>query len=561
MPTPSFDRYYKHEELTQLLRDYEKAYPDLVSLDTIGESHEGRDIWMVTVTRKSTGEPHTKPAVWCDGNIHASELSASTAVLKILHLLCEQQPETLESRTYYLVPRLNPDGAEWALEDIPRIIRSSTRPYPFDEEDPYGLERVDVDGDGRILNMRVPDPNGPWKVSEEEPRLLKKRAPGETGGQYYRLLPEGLFHNFDGLTMRSRRIKEGLDLNRNFPSAWRQEHEQKGAGEYPASEPEVRAMVETIAKRKNICAAVHFHTFSGVVLRPPGRYPDDDMESEDLWAFQEIGEKATEMSGYPTISIYHDFKYHPKEVISGDQDDWLFEQVGAYAFTVEIWSPQRQAGITDYKPIEWFRKHPHEHDIQLLKWSDEKLDGKGFIDWYEFDHPQLGKVELGGWDMLEAFRNPPAKFLEDEVTPLAEWCVWLGSITPSLELRDVQVENLGEVSRVRLAVQNAGWLPTAVTRHSEKSGMVRPVIGEIACGEESLDGKGKSEPDWLVSGKLREEGKQLRGWSRQPASGFGWQMNETDDVQVFEWVVKNGRTYQLNARHDRAGVVSTEIEL
>ncbi|MFW5697618.1 MAG: M14 family metallopeptidase [Fimbriimonadaceae bacterium] len=561
MPTPSFDRYYKHEELTQLLRDYEKAFPELVSLETIGESHEGRDIWMVTVTRKSTGEPHTKPAVWCDGNIHASELSASTAVLKILHLLCEEQPVTLDSRTYYLVPRLNPDGAEWALEDVPRIIRSSTRPYPFDEEDPYGLERVDIDGDGRILNMRVPDPNGPWKVSEEEPRLLKKRAPGETGGQYYRLLPEGLFYNFDGLTMRSRRIKEGLDLNRNFPSAWRQEHEQKGAGDYPASEPEVKAMVETIAKRKNICAAVHFHTFSGVVLRPPGRYPDDELESEDLWAFQEIGEKATEMSGYPTISIYHDFKYHPKEVISGDQDDWLFEQVGAYAFTVEIWSPQRQAGITDYKPIEWFRKHPHEHDIQLLKWSDEKLDGKGFIDWYEFEHPQLGKVELGGWDMLEAFRNPPAKFLEAEVTPLAEWCVWLGSITPSLELRDVQVENLGEVSRVRLAVQNAGWLPTAVTRHGEKSGLVRPVIGEIQRAGETLDGKGKCEPEWLVSGKLREEGKQLRGWSRQPASGFGWQMNETDDVQVFEWVVKNGSTYSLTARHDRAGAVSTEIEL
>lgn len=195
MPAIAFDRYYRFDELTKLLRAYVSEFPGLVDLESIGKSHEGRDIWLVTVTNKATGAHADKPAFWCDGNIHASEVSASTSVLYILNKLTNgygKDPEVtraLDTRAFYLVPRLGPDGAEWALETPPRIVRSSTRPYPYDEDDPYGIERQDLDGDGRILSIRLKDPNGPWKVAEEEPRLLRPREPGETGGSYYRLMP------------------------------------------------------------------------------------------------------------------------------------------------------------------------------------------------------------------------------------------------------------------------------------------------------------------------------------------------------------------------------------
>ena len=97
----------------------------------------------------------------------------------------------------YICPRLNPDGAEWALADKPRIIRSSTRPYPYDEEPIGGLMEEDIDGDGRILMMRVPDPSGAWKVCPEEPRLLVRRERAGARGQYYRLLPEGRTEDYD----------------------------------------------------------------------------------------------------------------------------------------------------------------------------------------------------------------------------------------------------------------------------------------------------------------------------------------------------------------------------
>lgn len=323
----------------------------MVALESLGKSYEGRDIWLLTVTNVATGPALAKPAVWVDGNIHASETSASTACLYLLETLVSQygQDESvtrcLDTRTFYICPRVNPDGAEWALADKPRIIRSSTRPYPYDEEPLGGLEWQDIDGDGRMLQMRVPDPHGQWKAHPDDPRLMVRRDPAETGGTYYRILPEGLIENYDGVTIDLKPRKQGLDLNRNFPAEWRQEHEQYGAGPFPTSEPEVRAMVAFIAAHNNIVHALTFHTYSGVLLRPYGTHADETFPAEDLWTFQKIGQQGTALTGYPAISVYHEFRYHPKQVITGIFDDWVYDHFGMYAWTVEIWSPQKQAGI------------------------------------------------------------------------------------------------------------------------------------------------------------------------------------------------------------------------
>lgn len=559
MPHVPMDRYVRYDELTQVLNDFAAEHPGLVKISSIGKSHEGRDIWLATVTDFSTAAPEDKPAFWVDGNIHASEVSASSASLKVIDLLVTKNQELLKSRVFYICPRLNPDGAEWALADTPKIIRSGTRPYPYDEEDIAGLERIDIDGDGRVLNMRIKDQNGPWKISEDEPRLMKRREPGETGGTYYRLLPEGLFHNWDGLTMRAHKGKQGLDFNRNYPSGWRGEWEQHGAGPYPTSEPEIRAQVDFIAKHPNICGAVCFHTFSGVLLRPPGREPEDNLPPEDVWIYKALGKKGTEMTGYPAISVYHDFKYHPKEVITGVFDDWMYEHRGVHAWTVEIWSPQKQAGIEVKHAIDWFREHPFEDDIALMKWSDEKLDGQGYMPWRPFTHPQLGEIEIGGWDVQLAWRNPPVKFLESEVTPLAEWTVWLGGTTPVLEERALEITEEGGLMKIRWAVHNSGWLPTNVSQLALQKKMLRGVVAEIVPeGQDSVTSEpGSSHPDWLISGLQRQDGGQLTGWCGAGATPI-WSMDGSSDITVFEWVVKPG-SYKLSAAHDRAGRVRREV--
>ncbi len=562
MPEIHFDRYYRYDDLTRLVQAYAAEFPNLVSVQSMGKSYEGRDIWIVTVTNSETGPAEEKPAFWVDGNIHASEVSPSSACLHLLNKLTAEYGKTaditraLDTRAFYICPRINPDGAEWALADKPKIVRSSTRPYPYNEEPLGGLNNEDIDGDGRMLQMRVPDPNGQWKAHPDEPRLLIRRDPIEAGGTYYRLLPEGLIEDFDGVRITVKPDKEGLDLNRNFPASWRQENEQRGAGPYPTSEPEVRAIVDFISKHNNISGGVTFHTFSGVLLRPFMDKPDTEMPAEDLWTYQKVGAKGTEITSYPNISTFHEFKYHPKQIISGGFD-WIYEHLGMYMWAVEIWSPQKQAGITEYKYIEWYREHPLEDDLKLIKWSDEALGGKGYIDWYEFDHPQLGKVELGGWDDLYAWSNPPSEYLEKEITPFTDWLIWQCLTTPRLELFDIKSTALGDDSYlVQMAVHNTGWLPTYSSKKALEKKVVRGVIAEIELPEGAT----------LKTGKKREEIGQLEGRAYTGVSAnpwaFGASSNTADRAKV-EWVIHapKGGTVKIKARHDRAGVVNTEVKL
>lgn len=553
-----FDTFYRYEPLTALLQAYAAAYPQFVRLESIGKSYKGRDIWLITITNFETGDDKEKPAFWIDGNIHATELSASTACLYFInHLLTrygndEAVTRVVDTRAYYIVPRVNPDGAEWALADKPTYIRSSTRPYPYDEEPIGGLVVEDIDGDGRMLMMRVPDPNGPWKICAEEPRLMVRRDPTETGGRYYRLLPEGEVEHYDGVTLEIQPKKERLDLNRNFPEHWRQENEQRGAGPYPTSESEVRAMVHFIADHPNIASGVAFHTYSGVLLRPYDDRPDKDFPTNDLWTYETIGKKGTEITGYPNISVYHDFRYHPKQIITGGFDTWLYDHMGAFGWTVEIWSPQRQAGIEDYKFIDWYRDHPLKDDLTLLKWSDEALEGKGYVDWYPYEHPQLGAIELGGWDHMAAFRNPPPQFLEQEVARFPRWLIWSALITPKLELVEASAKKLGEGAyRVRLVVQNTGWLPSYGTKKALEKKVIRDLICEIDLPEGAE----------LESGELREEKGQLEGRAYKPA--FMSADDTTDDRAKVVWVVRapNGGVVTVTARHQRAGTVRAEITL
>ena len=346
----TFDTYYTYAQLTERLATLAEQHPGIMRLAALGKSHEGRDIPLVILTNRATGPDAEKPAFWIDANIHATEVTASMAALYFIKRMVEgygSDPKItriLDEQTVYVVPRLNPDGAELALSEQPKYIRSGTRPYPFEDKQD-GLHAADIDGDGRILQMRIPDPTGDWKVSERDARLMIKRGPDEEGGVYYRLFTEGLIENYDGHIITVAPALEGLDFNRNFPADWRPEGEQHGAGDFPGSEPEIRAVIEFMAEHPNVYGALTYHTYSRAILRPYGTKADEQMDTDDLWVFEAIGERGTQITGYPCVSVYHNFRYHPKEVITGVFDDWLYEHEGVFAYTVELWDLPTAAGI------------------------------------------------------------------------------------------------------------------------------------------------------------------------------------------------------------------------
>jgi murein tripeptide amidase MpaA len=553
------DTYYRYDELTAILQDMARTHPDLLSLSSLGQSYQGREIWCATVTRRDTGPDLEKPAVWVDGNIHSVEVSASSACLYLLDALLGRYgsdpaiTRAVDSRAFYVVPRVNPDGVELALAERPRYLRSSVRPYPYDEEPIEGLEKEDIDGDGRLLTMRLVDPNGPWKACEQDPRLLVRRQPTDLEGPFYRLLPEGrMVKGWDGVTLKVAPPRERLDLNRNFPVEWRTEGQQPGAGPFPTSEPEVRALVAFIASHPNICHAVTFHTYGGVLLRPYGTQADEAFPAEDLWLYQAIGRQGTRLTGYPAVSVYHDFKYHPKEVITGVFDDWMYDHFGVFAWTVELWCPQRQAGITegfspdgkDLKLIDWYREHPLEDDLKLLRWCDEKWGEKGFVPWRPFPHPDLGPVEIGGWDRMYCWWNPPPEALEKEIAPLADWILWQALSTPLLTLHSEEVVPVGpDAWRLRLVVQNSGWLATNVSQKALERKACRPVLAEIDL----------SPGMELISGRAREELGQLAGVAHKPTAYLGQGSDPSDDRGKVEWVVRGSGQATVTVRHERAG--------
>jgi murein tripeptide amidase MpaA len=559
--TFAFDTYYDNDQLAAALAELAAAHPGLLELNRLGQSHEGRDIELAIVTNRATGPHGEKPAFWIDGNIHATELTASMAALYVLrHLLTRygQDPQVtrvLDEQAVYIVPRLNPDGAAAALAVPPRFVRSGTRAYPY-EDRRDGLHAEDIDGDGRILQMRLSDPSGDWKVSERDARLMVKRRPDEEGGQYYRLLPEGRIQNYDGHLIQLAPPLAGLDFNRNFPHAWRPQGEQWGAGDFPGSEPEIQAVLRFLAEHPNVFGALTFHTYSRAILRPYSGKPDEEMETEDLWAYQAIGDRGTELTGYPNVSVYHHFRYHPKEVITGVFDDYLFAQKGIFAFTVELWDLAIAAGIEgknkDKQFMDWFRKHPIEDDYKVLDFVLAQAPD-ALVAWRPFDHPELGPVEIGGWDSLYSWRNPPPALLEAEIAPQAAFAVSFASLAPRLAWRDVLVESLGNGSyHVTAVVENTGFLGTSGSKQAQKTQSARPVRLEIALPNGAA----------LASGKPRVELGHLEGRSNKLSPAY-YGSSPTDNRAKAEWLVRApaGGEVTLTAVAERAGTIRRVVRL
>lgn len=552
------DHYYKHDEMTQLLEHFVEANPEFATLDSIGKSPEGRDLWLVTLTDFECGRPEDKPAYWIDANTHASEVAGNAAALYTIdyvlsNLADPQVAALLRTRTLYVLPRLNPDGAEYCLE-ANHYVRSARRLYPDPEPSP-GLIEQDIDGDGYVLQMRIEADDGPWRPSDKDARLLVPRMPWDTNGPFFHLYAEGLFEE-EALNEARMPIlgrdPHGLDFNRNYPWQWKPEFSQVGAGRYPLSEPETRAVVDFLYAHPNICGIMSYHTFTGVLLRPYGDRADKEMPKFDLQTFEKLGARCEELTGYPCISVFHDFAYDPSQAIGGVFDDWAYEAYGVHAYTMELWDPQNRAGC-EKKPnlLDHWMKPTEEDLLKFLEWNDNDLDGEGFVDWHEFDHPQLGKIELGGWRFMYTRRNPPPKYLEEVCHGSCLFTLDHARATPlpSIELSAERIE--GGVHRVTALMRNDGYLPTYVTAHAKAKGLVQQLHLEL-----------ETEGVELVEGKLHERVDHLDGHANFTTWPAHNQHGQTrSNVAERHWLVRGSGVVHVTWRGDRIGKQTATLEI
>jgi hypothetical protein len=554
-----------YDRLTGQLRQWAEAYPTLCRLQSLAKTPEGRDVWLLAV---GVEPDRARPAVWVNGNLHAAELAGSSVALAIAEdvLRLHTEPEAfdlsaplmerLRDVLFYVVPRISPDGAECVLR-----TGRSLRSVPRDRRAERGTPRwvpSDLDGDGRVLAMRVTDPGGELVEARAFPGLLVERTIDDEG-PFFKLYPEGTIEHWDGKRVPSPFFlgDNPIDLNRNFPYEWAPGHVQVGAGPFATSEPESRGVVEFASAHPNIYAWLDLHTFGGVLIRPLGAAPDSKMDQEDLAIFRQVESWMSEMTGYPTVSGYDEFLYEPEKPLKGDLTEYAYHQRGAIAYVVELWDLFKRLGMQRPKKfVDFYNQVSREDIVKLAWWDKDENEGRCFPKWQPYDHPQLGPVEIGGVDPRVGIWNPPLHELGIVCTTQANVFLRVAAMVPRVKVAHVARHHMpGGITRVDVRVTNDGYLGTYGLPSAKKLDFNEPLYAKAKA-----DGCELVEPGaaYQVLGHLDGWGHGLHTGQNLPA--YPGTRGNTNSAWA-TYLVRGTGALELQIGSCRTGFVTTRIAL
>lgn len=559
------NRFLSHEELTRQLQGWAEAMPSVARLESLAKSEGGRDVWLLTIGRDPD---RTRPAAWIDGNIHASELAGSSVCLAIAEDLLRAHAGAslvdldehlkrllLDDVLFYILPRMCPDGAERVLGKH-HFVRSNDRDHRAGHYGPY-WRHDDVDGDGLSLLMRVQDPTGDFTESTDVPGLMLPRRV-EDPGPHYRIYPEGFIERWDGFTVPKPSFMSDTetDLNRNFPSDWRAEPDQTGAGPYPGSEPESRAVCEFAAKHPNIFLWLCMHTYGGVYIRPLNDKPDTKMDPVDAAIFRQIEAWGDEIAGYPTVSGFTEFTYEPDKPLHGDLSNFAFVERGAIGFVCELWDFFKQVGFEVKRPfIKNYEERTKRADIlKMAEWDRDHNQGRIVGKWRPFNHPQLGEIELGGYDPLIGVWNPPFDRLHELCEAQSRFFLRVSALAPKIVFSRTTVEPLGGgLHRIEAVVENHGYLPSFILGSAKSRSFSDPMRLQLQL-DPGLE---------LVTGESNLQLGHMMGWGGNDRSTTPMLARSTVEHSKRRavWVVRGAGNATATVANARVGRVSVSISI
>ncbi len=508
--------YYNYDELTRFLADVHEAYPNLTTLEPLATSDMGRDVWMFIINNPETGKPEEKPGFFLN-QIHASEVIASMSCCYTIWYLLDHYGKDsditriVDSVVWYIVPRLDVDGAEAYLTGKP----AGADPNPEDQDGDFQYDEdppEDVDGDGHIVQMRQKDLKGGWKISPKNPKLMVRKGPDESGGTYYKMYSEGLDNDGDN-KINEDSYRTRFLSNRNYPGNWRPESVQGGGGQYPMEERITRAEIDFVAAHPNIALYVQHHCCGRVILRPPTTYPDKEFKHKaDLELYKIVSARCLEHSGWDlatsvfdwnwpretpnrkSTQIYRDKKGNirnaPRGLYPEEDEESRFHldfeagegDRGYFAWGSSLETMYDILGIFSLGDEHWaspdYDRNGRVTDEERLKWNDEEMEGKLFVDWHPYDHPTLGKVEIGGWKRRKV-SPPEGELIQKECEMGNRFVVYLAGLVPKVKIGEVKItDKAGGVYQVDIIIENTGFLPTA-SQQAESLRIVEPVLLEV----------------------------------------------------------------------------------
>lgn len=534
--------YQNHQQRTSRLKGLATANSSLANVESIGKSRGQRDIWLLTLGKGDTSE---KPALLIVAGLDGSHLAGTETAIKmaermLAHTSNDSLAHLLDKKTVYIIASANPDAQEqWAAKlrysrNVNGLEYDNDRDGRMNE-DPF----EDLDGNGLITMVRVEDPTGTHTVSKGDSRVMVKADPAKGEQGNYILISEGTDNDKDG------KFNEdgdgGVNIDRNFTFDYPIFTDD--SGDYAASEPETRAVLDFLYNTANIFAVLTFGPNNNLTQAPKfekskttGRIITGPME-KDVAVMAQV-------SGLYNSIVSQGGKELPQS--RGSFSQTAYYHAGRFSFSTPGWWVHKAESEKDTvpKPDEpgstgprkKEKKEVDNEDVQFLKWADNENVTDVFVPWQEIQHPDFPgkKAEVGGIAPYAKW-NPPVKYLDETAKSHLTFISGLGMQMPELQLVNVRAESLGNgVSRVTAQIVNKGLLPTS-PEIGNRIRWVKKVKTELFLGKNQS----------IVSG---------RKINLRDALGAG-------EAEEYSWLVSGSGKLTIEAGCPTTGVVSTEISL